>query len=798
MFIGQSQDQKVVVSVPFDLKSSLGGLGIDYGDTLASDQVASALGINSALSPMTPTINISHSDPEIWKMLGGQLQIEIPTTAQLTLTDSQEALACQITKAESASEETGELSDITCTRMDTNSENSFWLASKSSCKTRPSTMGTIGCTATNILLDQNSYTAKSTQASSSLSKTCLEQAVDPSCRTPFTFAALPAQKINDDEFLPSSYINHITSLERNGQKKLWIATTSGFASTPTGTSQWQVLSSRHGLPETYVKELFFVKDCTYLASHYRVYRSCDRLLTWSPIFPTPSYSGSIQGFYVDEGNVLVMTYEHLYRSSNQGESFSKVSLSGTGEMVRLRADGNKLYILRWGTPNQVFVSQNSGASWTAYTITTSNNLTSSLEVFDNKLLTIFQPVGSSAFLSQSSDSGQTWTNAILTGTNELWGLYDSGNYLLLSSDQGLYKTTDRGQNWARVRQAPLGRVYEFDNKLYSYAHEKAEGLYQSNNGGQDWTVVAQSRDEKDMIATSGIAIRDKRIIQASPFGKIGYSEDAGSTWKFSSLSNFTFADINTFKFFGDTLYLVSSQQIFTSNDFGKTWNEATPAAISVSSTDIIMSFSRSGDDLYLVQWKDNLGQTRLWSSHNGGQTWSSSSGSAITSLASAQPSCVHVGDGGEVFVALENWPASTDLSVLYHSTDDGASWSKLSDIKVSESFCKLYSDGARVAYLDVGGGLYLSENKGQSFGAKILDSSIYTEDLIKDLAFVGDKGLTVATHGGLKYSADLGKTWKRYIPKDNGLRSFQLNSVAASGSNLYVRGLGGMSVGRYK
>jgi len=176
---------------------------------------------------------------------------------------------------------------------------------------------------------------------------------------------------------------------------------------------------------------------------------------------------------------------------------------------------------------------------------------------------------------KSTDGGSTW-NVINTGLNNdapyVWDIaINPGNsqelYLGINSwgqgNNGLYKSTDGGQNWSAVNGLPagdIGKVYVSSlQHVYvgisdDFEWSTSGGLYRSTDNGNTWNIILNH----SRIADVEVNPSNPNVIMAvgqqwynvtlSEDHGIFISEDNGSTWNLITAQNINHTAFNFARF----------------------------------------------------------------------------------------------------------------------------------------------------------------------------------------------------------------------------------------------------------
>jgi photosystem II stability/assembly factor-like uncharacterized protein len=146
----------------------------------------------------------------------------------------------------------------------------------------------------------------------------------------------------------------------------------------------------------------------------------------------------------------------------------------------------------------------------------------------------------------------------------------SNGTVFISSDRGLYKSTDNGRSWRQVKNEGWGmNIVESEGVLIATGQN---GIMRSTDNGEHWEYV---------ISEGGVGIAVERI--DGGFAAISYntttksrririSLDSGKTWKAIDDGLPASASISSIKQMNRYLICGHPDGIFRSSDMGKTWN----------------------------------------------------------------------------------------------------------------------------------------------------------------------------------------------------------------------------------
>jgi photosystem II stability/assembly factor-like uncharacterized protein len=151
---------------------------------------------------------------------------------------------------------------------------------------------------------------------------------------------------------------------------------------------------------------------------------------------------------------------------------------------------------------------------------------------------------------KSVDNGESWqqTSKLAEGqfSNYLVGIsndFKSDRSVFVGTSEGLYKTTDAGENWhllpvtenaasAAVNALAVSPNYKIDQTLLMSI--KGKGIYKSKDGGKTFRAIAlsmkQANHQLKWIQFSNTFATD-RIIYAASYEELFCSKDGGHTWQ---------------------------------------------------------------------------------------------------------------------------------------------------------------------------------------------------------------------------------------------------------------------------
>jgi photosystem II stability/assembly factor-like uncharacterized protein len=295
----------------------------------------------------------------------------------------------------------------------------------------------------------------------------------------------------------------------------------------------------------------------------------------------------------------------VFKSTNFGDSWFPVNNGITAANtldICFDSEGT-IYAASWS--NYLQKSTDKGLTWQSlpngfeqsyfYTVIADDN--------DNLL------AGTDEGVYRSTNKGESWTRTALLGSNNFsYRLFkDSTNRIYsLNYAAGIYRTTDLGNNWVRIDNGfSHSGFFSFtiDSNNQIYAGTRGGAIYKSNNG-TNWVKIYQSNIQNSVVG--GIAIAPNGYIFANNnYEGTLRSTDAGVTWikVKTDIERQSYSPIeitNT-----GTIYISGSgDKLFKSTDNGDSWED-----VSLNLVEVRKIIFDKNDDIYLATdesvWRSN-------------------------------------------------------------------------------------------------------------------------------------------------------------------------------------------------
>lgn len=377
----------------------------------------------------------------------------------------------------------------------------------------------------------------------------------------------------------------------------------------------------------------------------------------------------------------------------------------------LQVDLTQTNTVYYGTDNGMFVSHDSGNTWTEITTGFAAGDTAIRDVAGDPASpgTVFVlaggPTSAVASLYQSADHGNSWTllSSSLDGERVVPDLLNANIiYLYGLQTHAVYKSVDGGHTFAPsdtgmptggaggpvVLSGATGTLMPFSSQAGTFLSTiGGAGIFRSTDAAQSWSS-----------ANSGISAWQGLSIAVDPQQPT-------------------------------VLYLATGQAIFKSSDSGASWTEIQAKGSSSIAVDPFQSSHLLSE----------MGGQGLFESHDGGATWA-----AVTNLPPPP-------NGGVAFITAVNFHpkvpgtifVSTNGAGILRSTDGGATYTLANNGLPNVETSSVVANPETPAMLFVGtaGGLFKSTNNGNSwalsnsstagvisFDANVTPPTIYIND----------------------------------------------------------------------
>ena len=436
--------------------------------------------------------------------------------------------------------------------------------------------------------------------------------------------------------------------------------------------------------------------------------------------------------------ILAGTDNGIFLSNDNGSNWIPTSapLPITNTVRGLAFGGGKIFAGMDGSGDG-FCSTDTGKSWTKLNLE-SHGVISCIVVHEPNVY-----IGTSTGIFVSADSGATWTLGIFGNINSL-AVNDS--VIIATSGVCLFKSTNNGYSWVQdFSTASIGGGnYCAVNSGSSLFVGTYNSIFRSNDNGESWTLAITGLCAMKITC---FAASNGKLFAGGWGGGIYTSSDNGESWTHDYLS-FTWAPNITALAVSPTMagtgypniYAGSvGQGVFMSSDNGQIWSEMSNgldkrinALVVHPTTDSFILFAGT--------------QTGVFVSVDSGKSWTADGlkDTVVWSLA-VNDSCLFAGTSPWRY--SDTSQSYSNLGGVFSSTNWGASWNP-SGLSYHEIFSLTFANGNLIAETPEEG-FFVSTDGGQSWATlnttspNIQNTKINCIAALNSNIFAGTEGRSV-------------------------------------------------------
>lgn len=172
-------------------------------------------------------------------------------------------------------------------------------------------------------------------------------------------------------------------------------------------------------------------------------------------------------------------------------------------------------------------------------------------------------------------------------------LETAGGTIFISSDKGLFKSTDRGETWKTIPAGGLGgKIVESNGVLLTTG---PRGIMRSTDDGENWFWVIKEGGVGIDVAQIKGGFAAITYSSASKTRRVRTSYDGGKTWQPIDAGLPAQLSISSIIQVGENFFCGHPDGIFRSSDMGKTWKLLLP-----SIEGKVFNLSVSGNMIYAI------------------------------------------------------------------------------------------------------------------------------------------------------------------------------------------------------
>lgn len=529
---------------------------------------------------------------------------------------------------------------------------------------------------------------------------------------------------------------------------------------------------------------------TYSATGF--FRSTDGGTTWSGL--SSDYDlGEPRGVELDEdGNVFLLISDGLFKSTDQGVSFTDLGTVGQYGGTFLINQGR---IIVGRTDGKVGVSTDGGVTFTNVTVEADSNIQSVAASADTDDLYAVADDNTTSTLYHSSDAGATWSAMTLTGVEDRFSLvavdpFESAHLFLTpyGEDNNPWQSPDSGTNWIIIPVITYAPSVTFDSAGRVYM-----GTHYSDDGGAVWGILTTETPATTVNGYVWADPQDESRLLGVTYGSLAISANRGDSW----------IDTN------EGITAVTVKDMAQSTDKDTVW-AATNAGLAMTSNftadsptwEFPIFYDSYAESVWISPNDANVvvlgGMGAVYYSSDGGETWETGTG-WDTEYTAYQ--IVNDADDTSVLYAAAGIQSLSDdrTGGVFTSTDGGATWSSMNitDDMPTQTIAAagdgtLYAGAGLIGIRGSGtDGLYKYDGSTWS-----LLSSAPAEEITSVFVDRDDDSTVYVTasnfdssandDGGVYKSTDGGDTWTQLTSGLDQASKYRVITQQRSGNTLYM------------
>ncbi len=324
---------------------------------------------------------------------------------------------------------------------------------------------------------------------------------------------------------------------------------------------------------------------------------------------------------------------------------------------------------------------------------------------------------------------------------------------------GLYKSSDAGQTWTRVRSLAGVSVFclaIWENDRHVMAAGTNHGVYRSNDSGDSWERISPPENyELQIVMSIAIDPKNAGVIYAGTTHLPWKTSDEGRSWH--NIHSGMIDDSDVFSIRIDQrntehVYASACSGIYGSFTGGASWSKFSGIPGDNRRTHVITQDPKHLSTLYAAT---TLG---LWKSTGGGAGWRKTMPDSINALV--------LDSQGVLYLAV-------DQRGILKSEDGGETFREINRGYINRTVTTLQAAGegqhsylyASTVYDGRQGGLFRTEDGSGKWDLLASEEMLHGRNLISFAALGGSGHLVAASFDGFLRSNDDGLTWTDMVSR---------------------------------
>ena len=424
-------------------------------------------------------------------------------------------------------------------------------------------------------------------------------------------------------------------------------------------------------------DIFFVNETTGFAlAGGNLYRTTDSAANW-----VPKIQGStrLRSVYFPDASTGYAVGDNgsIFKTTDGGDIWVPQGSPATaGNLTRVRCANANVCLFSTESGDKVLRTTDGGSTVTEHD-------PSPLPIYAFAFQSSSTAIGVGAFGATvlSTDAGSSTATPGFTGLGERLGgaeglsltrLRATNAQLVHAAGQGgmvgrIGRSTDGGKTWSTVGVPTSQAVTDvsFPDAARGFSIDTAGALRTTGNGGAQWTPI----DVGETPSVNAIHAVDANILilftDRGIFRSTAATDTSGGGTTFEPIDNSRvqrtgFSDFDRTD--AQTLYAWGSSSLWVSNDRGATWRTVRGPGRRPRYQRVDFLSSRLG----FVLTTDG----RLWSTRNGGRTWTE-----LATTGTREAYDLAFGDARNGYLAIPSWADDDQQSgVVLRTSDGGKSW----------------------------------------------------------------------------------------------------------------------------